>query len=68
MLQAQVAQLHEQVADLRQQVTFYQEHVFEDKNAEAALACLLQEQAAQQAQVLELRHQLGIYHEFCECL
>lgn len=67
-LHTQVAELHAQVADLEQRLAFYQEHVFENKNAEAACARLLQDQAAQQTQILELRQKLAVYHEFCVCL
>ena len=53
--------------DLRQRLLFYQEHVFPSPGAEDAVARLLAENARQQAELLELRRKLAVYHEFCVC-
>jgi hypothetical protein len=56
-----------EVADLRQRLLFYQEHVFPSPGAEDAVARLLAENARQQAELLELRRKLAVYNEFCVC-
>ncbi len=56
-----------ETADLRQRLLFYQEHVFASPGAEAAVARLLAENAQQQAELVDLRRKLAVYHEFCVC-
>ena len=60
--------LASEVADLRHRLAFYQEHVFGAPDDEEALAMLLRENARQQQEIVKLRQQLTVYHEFCVCL
>jgi hypothetical protein len=56
-----------EVADLRQRLEFYKDHVFCSPGAEGALARLLAENAQQQLEMRELRQKLAVYDEYCVC-
>ena len=56
-----------ELADLRQRLLFYQEHVFSSPDAEEALALLLSENARQKAEISELSKKLAVYDEYCVC-
>lgn len=56
-----------EVADLRQKLLFYQEHVFSSCDAEAAFAQLLSENARQKTEIDDLQKKLAVYNEYCVC-
>jgi hypothetical protein len=56
-----------ELADLKQRLLFYQEHVFSSAGAEQALALLLSENARQKEEISEVRKKLAVYDEYCVC-
>jgi hypothetical protein len=56
-----------EIADLRQRLRFYDEHVLDSAEAGAAMARLLTENARQQAELADVRQKLAVYSEFCVC-